>query len=304
MTDLTTQLAKFLAAMVGAWDGTVTGTGTLTFGASGGSGLTTTGGTMTGTITSTMGIVTASTPVVDATETWNNSGVTFTGFKQNITNTASAAASKLLDLQVGGSSLAYVDVTGYGVFANGLLVGTGGSLSGASAGTFRIRGTSGTPSAYLTSSTSMAWVIGSDGAAPGLGFAADGNWGAPDVLIRRGAAAVVQLGTDLNGAALAQTLQSCNGITGTDKAGANFTIQSGKGTGDGTISSLFFKTPALAGSGTTAQTLTTRLTIDSSGILATGYKSSDGTAGATAGPFTTITAITVKNGLVTALTGS
>jgi len=34
------------------------------------------------------------------------------------------------------------------------------------------------------------------------------------------------------------------------------------------------------------------------------YKSSDGTSGATAGPFTVITAITVKNGLVTSLTGS
>jgi len=36
----------------------------------------------------------------------------------------------------------------------------------------------------------------------------------------------------------------------------------------------------------------------------TNYKSVDGTAGATAGPFTVITAITVKNGLVTSLTGS
>jgi len=34
------------------------------------------------------------------------------------------------------------------------------------------------------------------------------------------------------------------------------------------------------------------------------YQAVDGTAGASAGPFTTITAITVKDGLVTALTGS
>lgn len=39
-------------------------------------------------------------------------------------------------------------------------------------------------------------------------------------------------------------------------------------------------------------------------MQATTYKSSDGSTGATAGPFTTITGITVKNGLVTALTGS
>jgi hypothetical protein len=39
-------------------------------------------------------------------------------------------------------------------------------------------------------------------------------------------------------------------------------------------------------------------------LQATTFKSSDGTSGATAGPFTVITAIQVKNGLVTTLTGS
>lgn len=37
---------------------------------------------------------------------------------------------------------------------------------------------------------------------------------------------------------------------------------------------------------------------------AAGYKSSDGSAGVTAGPFTTIASITVKNGLITAITGT
>jgi hypothetical protein len=41
------------------------------------------------------------------------------------------------------------------------------------------------------------------------------------------------------------------------------------------------------------------------GVLApTGYKSSDGSAGVSAGPFTAITSITVKNGLITAITGT
>lgn len=39
-------------------------------------------------------------------------------------------------------------------------------------------------------------------------------------------------------------------------------------------------------------------------VQATTFKSSDGTSGATAGPFTAITAIQVKNGLVTTLTGT
>lgn len=48
--------------------------------------------------------VTADEPMVNVTQTWNNAGVTFTGWKLNITSTASAAASLLLDLQKGGSS--------------------------------------------------------------------------------------------------------------------------------------------------------------------------------------------------------
>ena len=36
--------------------------------------------------------------------TWNNAGTTFTGIKYNVTDTASAAGSLLMDLQVGGSS--------------------------------------------------------------------------------------------------------------------------------------------------------------------------------------------------------
>ncbi len=38
------------------------------------------------------------------TQTWNAAGVTFTGLKVNVTDTASAAASLLMDLQVGGAS--------------------------------------------------------------------------------------------------------------------------------------------------------------------------------------------------------
>lgn len=57
-----------------------------------------------GTITVTSGTVTTSTPIQNDTQTWNASGVTFTGWKVNITDTASASGSLLADLQVGGSS--------------------------------------------------------------------------------------------------------------------------------------------------------------------------------------------------------
>jgi hypothetical protein len=50
------------------------------------------------------GTITADQQAIDVTATWNSGGTTFTAVKVNITNTASAAASKLIDLQVGSIS--------------------------------------------------------------------------------------------------------------------------------------------------------------------------------------------------------
>lgn len=94
-----------------------------------GTALTLAGGVLTG----------ASAPVLNMTQAWNNGATTFTGIKLDVTNTASAAASLLIDLQVGGVS--QLRVTRQGVFtvANSITAGshvtTGGSL---------IHGTSGT----------------------------------------------------------------------------------------------------------------------------------------------------------------
>jgi hypothetical protein len=59
-------------------------------------------GTLTG-LSVASGSITATTPIL-ITQTWNNSSVAFTGIRENITDTASAAGSYLLDLQVGGTS--------------------------------------------------------------------------------------------------------------------------------------------------------------------------------------------------------
>ncbi len=90
------------------------------------------GATFTGTITSTLGTVTASTPSLDATQTWNNAGVNFTAAKINVTNTASGASSNLLDLQVGGVSKFKVDKDGAATASqlnsNVLNAGSGGAF--------------------------------------------------------------------------------------------------------------------------------------------------------------------------------
>jgi hypothetical protein len=48
--------------------------------------------------------VTAPSSKLDLAETWNNAGTTFTHIKSNVTDTASNAASLLMNLQVGGAS--------------------------------------------------------------------------------------------------------------------------------------------------------------------------------------------------------
>jgi hypothetical protein len=57
-----------------------------------------------GSSTMTGATVTASTPVTNWTQTWNNAGVQFTGLKCDITDSASANGSRQIDFQVGGLS--------------------------------------------------------------------------------------------------------------------------------------------------------------------------------------------------------
>ena len=67
--------------------------------------------------------VTTSKPVLDLSQTWNAGAVTFTGLKFNATDTASAAGSLLLDLQVGGASRFYVRKDGVVVASKGIGAG-------------------------------------------------------------------------------------------------------------------------------------------------------------------------------------
>jgi len=66
----------------------------------------------TSAVTLTGATQTTSNPVLNLTQTWNSSGVSFKGAVLNITNTASATGSRLLDLQVGSTSKFAVDTNG------------------------------------------------------------------------------------------------------------------------------------------------------------------------------------------------
>lgn len=134
MTGITTLPALTLSGVTGSIQclhasatGVVTGTGS-DCGAGGGGGVPLTGNGAT---------IVASTPLIDVSQTWNNAAVTFTGIRENITSTLSAAGSLLLDLQVGGSSKFNVDATGairIGGSANANFTQAGGNLFIAASG--------------------------------------------------------------------------------------------------------------------------------------------------------------------------
>jgi hypothetical protein len=74
-------------------------------------------------------------PINNLTDTWNASGTTFNGIKMNVTDTGHAAASRLIDLQIGGSTKFSVDATGNLVGQNftsttqGLVPSSGGGTT-------------------------------------------------------------------------------------------------------------------------------------------------------------------------------
>ena len=193
-------------------------------------------------------------PTLSITPTWNTSGVA-TGLKFNVTNTASGTNSLLFDFQVGGVSSVQATKTGAFQIAD---------VSNQSQTKFQI-----VPTAFNTNMfVAGAQVVTLSTAALNLlqsnAYITMGS--GSDLIIGRVAAGDCQHGSDVNGAAVSQILRAANGVTGTDKTGGNFTLASGKGTGAGAVSSLIFQTPTVLGSGTTAQSLATRLTISSASV--------------------------------------
>jgi len=79
------------------------------------------------------GTRTTDTPILDFTQTWNSGGVTFNAIKVNVTDTASASGSKLIDLQIGGSSKLNVTKAGLltiaGALATTTITAAGGTIT-------------------------------------------------------------------------------------------------------------------------------------------------------------------------------
>ena len=102
-----------------------TGTGVAVFGTS---------PTISTKLTLSGGTITANDPMFNASQTWNSGGTTFTGMKLNVTDTASASASLLMDLQRGGTSQLSIGKTGRMSWSSGIGLLDNGSEIGLHSG--------------------------------------------------------------------------------------------------------------------------------------------------------------------------
>jgi hypothetical protein len=203
--------------------------------------------------------------IYDLVDTWNAGATTFTAIKMNVTNTASAVNSLLLDLQVGGTTQFYVSrstgsagvgvgggVNANGTPTNGFVVNAGLGLVGNNAVSVAsgaigmlVRG----EQVIVKNTSALSW--------------GDTNTVSTDLFLTRRAAANLRLGAADAAAPVAQTLgvQSVTGVA--DTAGANFTIAGSQGTGTGAGGSIVFQVAPAGTAGSAQNALVTALTINS-----------------------------------------
>jgi hypothetical protein len=181
----------------------------------------------------------------------------------NATDTASNAASLLMDLQRGGNSQFIVRRNGYFGNQNSGFLDVGG----------RIDVTVGTNVAYSLTAGNFNL------AQTNLSFTASfGGANSGDVVLGRRDVRNLRLGAVDAATALAQTFSVQSVVAGTTNgAGANFTITGSQGTGSGAGGSIIFQVAPAGGSGTGQNTLSTALTIDSTRLATfTGFVDSSG----------------------------
>ena len=142
---------------------------------------------------------TSSFPVLSATQRWNNAATTFTAWKLNVTDTASAAGSLLLDLQVGAVSKVSVDKYGNLVLGSSatVLPGAPGSTVAAINADLNIWNdvymNDANSRLNLRSAMTLGWQSG-----------AAATTGAPDSAFSRISAGIIGVGTGAQGSTAGQ----------------------------------------------------------------------------------------------------
>lgn len=185
------------------------------------------------------------TPFLNLADVWNTSG-NITGIKYNVTDTASAAGSLLMDLQVGGVSQVSVRKDGkMGVAGSAVSASFGVNVGG--------QGVNSGNYAISTASGSFYWS---------------------DLFLTRKAAANLRLGAADAAAPVAQTLSVQGVVAGTaNTAGANLTIQGSQSTGSAAGGSIIFQVSPLGGAGSAQNAFATAFQIDADSLVRIGAHS-------------------------------
>jgi hypothetical protein len=235
--------------------------------------------TLLGSTSLTGDVLTASAPVLNLTQQWNSSGTTFTGLKFNVDTTTynqSAAASLLMDLQVGGTSQFKFGKDGTITVPNlGGVTGTGNlSFRASSGASIQLFGVDTSNSMFAFQMSGSVFTARST-AQIGFSSGADAN-GGNDTILTRKAAANLRFGAADAATAVPQLLSVQSVVAGTagNVAGQNFTITGSQGVGSGAGGSLIFQ---VAPAGSTA-TFTVTFTNGSATISGTGLPATAGTA--------------------------
>lgn len=215
--------------------------------------------------------------IYNMVDTWNNGATTFTAIKMDVTDSASNAASLLMDLQVATASKFKVSKAGnISIADNGYIsaIGSGRALL------------------YFNSNNAII-SDGPLGSTDRIGLASStGN--STDAFLTRRAAANLRLGAADAAAPVAQKLSVQSVVAGTSNtAGGDLTITGSQSTGSGVGGSIIFQTAAAnSGGGATVQnTLANAMVIDSVKTvrLGTGYTVATLPAAGTAGRRTYVT---------------
>ena len=225
----------------------------------GASGLTTNGTELT--IAS--GTKTASAPLLDMSQTWNNAAVTFTGLKLNVTDTASNAASLLFDIGTGGGTY----VSRFNIRKDGYITMADSTIAWGTTGLTLTRGSGLNLLISSTVSAGQSGIAIANGT--GIAYTASTNaYTSQDLFLTRRAAANLRLGAADAAAPVAQTLSVQSVVAGTtNTAGANLTITGSQGTGTGVGGSIIFQVAPAGSTGTAQNALATTLTLDSVGSV-------------------------------------
>ena len=211
--------------------------------------------------------LTADAPVLNLSQTWNNVAVTFTGIKYNTTNTNSAAASKLMDLQVDGNSKFAITKSGR-VQANPSNTAPYGSASDPD---FKFAGSA---SGIFGSAANLIDFAANGVRAGGFTDAAEFYISVPDPYLTRRGPANFRFGRADAASPVAQTLSVQSVVAGTSNtAGAAFTVTGSQGTGTGAGGSIIFQV-ATTGS---SDSFTVTFTNGSATISGTGLPTGAGT---------------------------